>query len=117
MKYLKALIYFFGPLLLILILFSTLNYFDIIPNQAIKYVNIGNIILSSLVCGVYIGKKSKSLGYIEGIKEGLLLFIILFIFNYLALGIGINLKRFIFYLIIIIMCIIGSVIGINKKKI
>jgi putative membrane protein, TIGR04086 family/integral membrane protein, TIGR04097 family len=117
MKYLKALIYFFMPLLVILLISSTLNYYDIIPNNVVKYVNLINILLSTLSCGMFIGRCSESKGYKEGIKVGLLIFTILFTFNYLALDKGFNLIRIVFYIIIIIACIIGSVIGINRKKI
>jgi len=117
MKYLKSLIYFFVPLVVILLISSTLSYFDIIPNNVVKYVNLGNVILSALICGMFIGRHSMSKGYKEGIKVGILLFAILFVFNYLALDKGFDLVRIVFYIIIVITCIIGSVIGINKRKI
>ena len=116
MKYVKGLIYFFVPFILLLILSSTLDYFDIISSNIIKYVNFVNIMFSSLICNMFIGRHSLSKGYIEGIKEGFLLVFILFVFTYLAFGKGINLERGLLYLITFVSSIMGSIIGINRIK-
>ena len=116
MKYLRALLYFFVPLLLLLVFYSTLNYFDILSNNIVKYANLANVIISSVICSIFVGKHSENKGYKEGIKEGLILSVILFIFTYLAFGKGINLERLLLYLIIIVASVIGSIIGINKRK-
>ena len=73
-------------------------------------------IVSLLAGGFYIGKHSKENGWLEGLKIGLIFLVILFLLSYLGFQEGMHLKTWIYYLIILISSILGSMIGINKKK-
>lgn len=114
LNYLKGLLYFFIPFLVLLFLITILYYFDILNNQIIKYFKFITLLLSSLTSGIFIGKKSLNKGYLNGIIQSLIIIIIFFITNLFF-------KEFkwyqlIYYLIIVITTCIGSMIGINRKK-
>lgn len=120
MKYLKKLgfsfIYILSTLLIITFIITFLNYFNIISDKIISIFNILIPILSLLIGGFYIGEKSNNKGYLEGLKLGSIFSIFLIIFNFLAFNNSFKLKYLLFYLILIISCIFGSMIGINKRK-
>ena len=116
-KYLKSLLYIFIPLLISNLVLSILYYFNILSNKTLSILNIILVLLSMFIGGLYIGKKSNKKGYLEGIKIGLIAIIILFIISYLAFDKGINIHKIIYYLILLSSSTIGSMLGINKKRI
>lgn len=120
MKYLKKLgfsfIYIIGSLLSITFIITLLNYFNIISDKIISIFKILIPIISLFIGGFYIGKNSNSKGYLEGLKLGSIFSIFLLIFNFLALSNSFKLKYLLFYLIIIVSSILGSMIGININK-
>ena len=115
LKYIKALLYIFIPILLFTIFLSIFYYFNIINDSLLNIFKLLTTSLSMLIGGLYIGKKVNKKGYIEGLKEGLIVVILLFLISYLGFNKGININRFIYYIILIISSILGSMIGINKK--
>ena len=120
MKYLKKIgfsfLYIIGTLLISTFIITFLNYFNIISDKVISIFKILIPILSLFVGGFYIGKRSINKGYLEGLKLGLIFSIFLLIFNFLALSNSFKLKYLLFYLIIITSSILGSMLGINKRK-
>lgn len=113
-NYLKGLLFFFIPFIILLLIIHTFYYFDIFSNQIMKYLKIIIILISSLVSGFYIGYTSNNKGYINGLKLSLIIIILFFISNlFIAKFKFITL---IYYLIISLVIIIGSMIGINKKE-
>ena len=120
MKYLKKLgfsfLYIIGSILILTFITTILSYFNILNDKVTSIVKIIIPIISMLIGGFYIGKNSLKKGFLEGIKLGLIFSIILIIFNYLALGNSFKFKYMLFYIILIISSILGSMIGINRKK-
>ena len=120
MKYLKDLFFSFiwiiGSLLILTLFFSFFNYFNIISDKIMPIIKIIILFISLFLGGLYIGKKSKNKGWLEGIKLGIIFSLFLLIFNFLALNNSFKLKYLLFYTIIIISSIFGSIIGINKKS-
>ena len=116
MKYLKT----FGIILIIMLLIiltsSTLSYFDIINNKINNIFKLVSILLSSLIGGIYIGNKSIEKGYLEGIKIGAPLSLIMIIISIFLFKNNINIWKIIYYISIFIITTIGSIIGINKKE-
>ena len=90
MKYIKSLGLFFIILLVLNLIISIFSYFEII------------------------NLNSNNKGYLEGIKLSLTILIIFTFFN-LILG-NFNCVTIIYYIIIILIISIGSMVGINKKK-
>lgn len=120
MRYLKNLgfsfLYIISSILVLTFIVTLLSYFNIMGDKVVSIFKIIIPIISVLIGGFYIGKKSVKKGFIEGLKLGLIFSIILVIFNYLGLGNSFKVKYLLFYLIIIITSILGSMIGINKRK-
>lgn len=114
-KYLlKGLLFFFIPFVILLLVINTFYYFDIFSNNIIKYLKIIIVLLSSIISGFYIGYNSKDKGYLNGIKFSLIIVFLFFLSN-----LFISKFKFItiiYYLIIITVITIGSMIGINKKE-
>lgn len=119
MNYLKkvgiSLLYIIGIILVTTFLITILNYFNIISGMALTISKILICIISLFVGGVVIGRRSSKKGWLEGLKLSLIFLVLLILFNYLGLGNTPQLKNLIYYLIIIVSCIFGSIIGINKK--
>lgn len=119
MKYLKklgiSLLFIIASLLILTFLFTTLNYFNIINS---KIMNIAKIVipLFSLALGGFIlGKNANKNGWLEGLKIGLIIITLIAIGNLIFIK-NINAKDTIFYLLLLISSIFGSMFGINMKK-
>ena len=71
----------------------------------------------SILTGAYIlGKQTQNKGYIEGLKYGIITTLLFYIISFLAFDQNINISNLLYYLIVITISIIGSMIGINKKE-
>ena len=120
MKYLKNLgmsfIYIISTLLILTLITTIFSYFNIFNDKVTSIIKIIIPIISMFIGGFYIGNKSNKKGFLEGLKLGLIFSLFLMIFNYLALFNSLKLKHLLFYIILIISSIFGSMIGINRKK-
>ena len=120
MKYLKnigmSFIYIISSILILTFITTILSYFNILSDKIVSIIKIIIPIISLFIGGFYIGKISNKKGFIEGIKLGSIFSIFLIIFNFLALSNSFKFKYLLFYIILIISCSLGSMIGINKKK-
>ena len=115
-KYLKSILYIFIYIILFSIIIGSLSYFNILGNTAVKIFELLAIIISMFIGSMYLGKHSNKKGYLEGLKIGLLMILLLFSFNFLGYDNSLSLTNLIFYGIILLSSIFGSVIGINKKS-
>lgn len=120
MKYLKSLglafAYIIGSILIFTFIFTTLSYFNVIKDGIISIIKIIIPIISLLIGGYCIGKRSKKKGFLEGIKLGCIFSILLVIINVIFLNNSFKAKYLLFYIILIISAVLGSMIGINRKK-
>ena len=116
MKYLKAFLIVLLTTILVNILFSSLCYFDIIGNTTNSVLKILSILIFSFISGLYIGIKSSNKGYLEGIKVGLITILFMILLSYLGFNDNFNMIKILYYFLILLVTIIGSVIGINKKE-
>ena len=120
MKYLKklgfSLIYVISTILVLTFITTLFSYFNILNNKVISIIKIIIPIISMLIGGFYIGKRSLKKGFLEGLKLGSIFSLVLIIFNYLAFDNSFKFKYLLFYLIIIVSSILGSMIGINVNK-
>lgn len=113
----KSLLYTFSITIFSIFIITILNYFNIINGKILSVFMILIIISSLFVGGYLIGKNSKQNGWLEGIKLSLIIIAILALFNYLGLKKEFHLTQIIYYLILTIACTLGSMVGINKRKI
>ena len=113
----KSLLYTFSITIFSIFIITILNYFNIINGKILSVFMILIIISALFVGGYLIGKNSKQNGWLEGIKLSLIIIAILALFNYLCLKKEFHLTQIIYYLILTIACTLGSMVGINKRKI
>lgn len=120
MNYLKKLGFSFAYIILsifvLTLLITVFSYFNIISDKTVSIFKIAIPIISLFIGGFYMGKRSKKSGYIEGLKLGFAFSIFLLIFNFLAFNNSFKVKYILFYIILIATSILGSMIGINRKK-
>ena len=118
MNYLKkigiTLIIILSIILALTLIITILYYFNLIGDKTLCIFEIIIPILSLFYGGLHIGKKSKKKGYMEGLKLGIIISLFLIIFNFLAFSNSFKLKYLLFYTILNISSILGSMIGINK---
>lgn len=113
---LKPLLYIIGTILLLTFFTTILNYFNIINYKVVTILKIIIPILSLFVGGYLIGKKSYSKGWLAGLKLAVIFLLILCLFNFFGLDSKIQITDLIYYLILTISTMFGSMIGINRKK-
>ena len=116
LKYLKVLLFILIPILFLNIILTVLYYFNILGTSGTNYFKLAIIIISMLIGGIYIGSKAQKKGWLEGIKIGLEVIILLFLISYLGFDKGINVKTLLYYFLILSSSMLGSMIGINKRK-
>lgn len=114
-KYGLHLIYTTISILLSLLLITTLNYFNIISSTVYNILKIIVLLLNLFISNFILGKKAISKGYLEGLKLSIITILLLLIFSFI-LNLPLQPKIIIYYLIIIGTSVLGSMIGINKKK-
>jgi len=116
MKYLKSVLWIIIPLLILSLLFSLLYYVNIFNDRIFEYIKIFTPIISLFLGGMYLGKNSKQNGWLEGLKLGGVIILILFMISYLGLGYGFSLKRILYYLILLLTTVFGSMFGIRNVE-
>lgn len=113
----KSLLYIFSIIIISTFLITILNYFNIIGSKIVAILKIFIILISMFIGGYSIGKNSKQKGWLEGLKLSGIVVVILVLFKYLGLQDKFSINHLIYYLILVISCTLGSMIGINRKKI
>ena len=120
MLYLKKLSKSLGISIIILLvmtfIITLLNYINLINIKIVTAFSYITPFISFFIGGLLLGKTSINKGWLEGIKFGLVIIILSFIFNYLAFDQGFNISNVILYTITILSSIIGSMVGINLKN-
>lgn len=102
--------------LVISLLATTLNYFNLIGSGTIGIFKMIIPIISMIVGGIYLGSKAKSKGWLEGIKLSITFILILALFNILWMKNSFGLKNVLYYAILMISGTVGSMVGINIKR-
>ena len=111
---LKSSLYLLVFIIAFTFLISIINYFNLFNYKITNIIKIIIPILSFLLAGYKIGKKSMKNGWLEGLK--LSLFISLFLIIITTINHLFNNEYLIYLIILIFSCTLGSMIGINKKN-
>lgn len=109
----KSLIYTFLIFIIGTILTTLFSYLS--EGIIYKTLKILIPIIALFIGGLIIGKNSKSKGWFEGLKYGAIVIIILSLLGLLFSNELFDIKRIIYYLILIFIAILGSMLGINKN--
>ncbi len=104
-----------ASLLGITLLITLLHYINWIGTKTLSFLEILTPLIALFLGGFAVGKRSKQKGWLEGLKLGALFLIILILFQYLGLQMKFSIKNILFYALIMISCVFGSMLGINKK--
>lgn len=110
-KYIKSLIIFLTSIVTIPILLTIFNLLKLKTNR-IMIIIIGSLLM--FIIGLILGKKSESKGYLQGLLLSVITILILVILS-LILKFPLNINTLIYYVILTITTILGSMLGINKK--
>ena len=108
----RSILYTISSIIILTIILTIFNYFSILNGTIVKVFKVINLIISILIGSTLIGKRSNSKGWLEGLKFGLIMSIIIFIFNFL----GLDRLDYLTYIVIILTSIIGGMFGISLKK-
>ena len=113
-KYLKSSIYTLCILIGSAIIITILNYFNILMGNVLKITELLIPIISIFIGSYILGNSSNNKGYIEGLKYGMAWIILFLIINLISKNF--TYLSLIYYLILIIIAIVSSIIGINRRK-
>ena len=111
-NYIKSYLYLFGIIIILGLILSLLNYFFIIPVNAIKIII---PLLAMNISSIILGKNTKEKAYMEGLKYSGLYLIFVTIIRFI-LKMPFNYKVFIIYAALVIVSVIGAMFGINLKN-
>lgn len=112
-NYLKSFLYFLIPFLILIFITTIFYYYNIISNNTFKYLKIAILLISTFYGGYNIGKLSIKKGYLNGIILSLIIIFIFFLLNIIISDF--KWQLLIYYLIIMIITTLGSMIGMLKK--
>lgn len=113
-KLLKSFLYGVSSIIILTFIITLFNYFDIINGKLLSILKIIIPLFSLSLSGYMIGKNANKNGWLEGLKIGLIITLLIMIYN--LIFDTLTLKDIIFYLALIISAIVGSILGINKKE-
>lgn len=115
-KYSKTIGIFFLCILVLSFLVSLFNIANILYTKGSDImIMIGMVLIFGFI-GLQFGRVATEKGYLEGLKIGGSLILVLIVINLLFYRTGFSLERFIYYVVLILSSTLGSMIGINKKK-
>ena len=95
---------------------TILNLIFNINNTINTFISLSLILIYILISNIKNGKNIKDKAYKYGFINGLITILTLFILSIITFSFSFNLKTIIYYLLIIFISILGSIIGINKKR-
>lgn len=106
--------WFFIMLLSGTLVLTLINYFDIMGNKLVAVMRFIIPMIAMLISSYRLGKMSDKKGYLEGLKLG---GIIILIFMVLVILLDkFSFKSLLYYGILLLTAVMGSMIGINRKK-
>lgn len=114
-KFIKPFIYAIEFLIISSFLVTSLNYIGILNSKISSILRIISIIISFFINGYLVGKNSIKKGWLSGLEAGSILVSIMILLD-LLFKVEFNFKIIIYYAILLVISILGSVIGINKKR-
>ncbi len=115
-NYFMYLAYTFVSILILILIVTVFNYFNLLGSSITSTLKLVIPVGSLLVNSLLLGKKAKKRGILEGLKFGGIFIFVILILNNLILMNSFEIKILIYYVILLISAMFGSMIGINLKK-
>ena len=91
-----------------------LSLFNLMGVKSFNTIILLSMIIVSLISGLILGRNVSSKGYIHGLALGLTLIGILFLLSLFSKE-SLEVSSLIYYLLILVTCTLGSMLGIQKK--
>ena len=113
MSYIKAILFNVLELFVLIFLITILYYFNIINDKTFSILKLIILLFSIFVNSFILGKNTKKKSYLEGIVYGIILITILLLITLILSKVQI--KLLVFYPLILLTSIFGSIIGGIKK--
>lgn len=113
--YLKTIGIFFAAMLGFAMITSCLQLLGL-SSSVTKITNMLFVLLYFFGTGFVYGRRATSKGFLEGFKIGLLLIFFLFLFSFLGFRSTFSLAKMIYYIVLLLASVFGSMIGINHTK-
>lgn len=111
----KSLLYILAITLGLTLLITLFNYVNLFNAKVTTFFKMITPIIAMFVGGFIVGKKAKAKGWLEGLKLGLIMIVLLILMSFLIFKQDWELKNVIFYLILLSSTIFGSMVGISKR--
>lgn len=97
------------------LIITSLSIINFTSSKSTSILELISIILCLFINSFLLGKKASNKGYLEGLKLGFSVSLTYLILSILVFSFHINFKNILFYILLIIISMFGSMIGINKK--
>jgi len=114
MSYIKSIVLNTLELFLLLFLITIFYYFNLINEKTFEILKLIILLFSIFINSFILGKNTKKKSYLEGIIYGSILITILLILT--VIFSKVQIKLLVFYPLIFITSILGSMIGSIKKN-
>ena len=109
-----SLLLFFISIFIITLFITLFSYFNLLSTEIISISYFIIILLSIFISSYILGTKSKEKGYLEGLKLGGLIILIFLLLT--VIFDKFTIKSLVYYVILTLTSILGSMIGINKNN-
>lgn len=96
----------------IITIFSIIN---LIGSKFVSLLELITIILCLFINSFILGKKTSNKGFLEGLKLGIIFSLTYLLISLFIFKTNVEIKNIIFYILLIIIPMFGSMIGINKR--
>ena len=116
MKFIKSSIFMLIIFFTLNLIITIISYFDLFNNSLINIIKIISFIIIFISTGIYLGLNSKKKAYIEGLKLSAIIIVIFSIITLIIPNLDFSIKTIISYLLLTSLIVIGSSIGINKRR-
>ncbi len=116
-NYLKNIGYVVLSILVSIFIITILNYFKILTGNSVKIFELIILFISLFILGLLTGRKANKKGYLEGIKIGSIMVVIILLLNLIVFKNKFTLLNILYYPLLILTSMIGSMVGITKRNI
>ena len=113
-KILNCLLLFFIILFIGILGLTFINYFNIMGSKIVSIIRFILPLMAMFISSYRLGKLSDKKGYLEGLKFGGMIVFIFMVMVFLLDAL--SWKSILYYLILLLASVMGSMIGINRKK-
>ena len=92
-------------------------FIKILTGNSVKIFELIILFISLFILGLLTGRKANKKGYLEGIKIGSIMVVIILLLNLIVFKNKFTLLNILYYPLLILTSMIGSMVGISKRNI